>query len=69
MAEDVENKPKFILNKQKNDAPSGSAGESQDKDFSNSDSHEKKKVIVVKKKVVVNAHKSAREEDFLQTGT
>ena len=63
MAEDVENKPKFILNKQKNDAPSGSAGESQDKDFSSSDSHEKKKVIVVKKKVVVNAHKSAREDD------
>ena len=63
MAEDVENKPKFILNKQKNDAPSGSAGESQDKDFSHSDSHEKKKVIVVKKKVVVNAHKSAHEED------
>ena len=33
MAEDVENKPKFILNKQKNDAPSGSAGESQDKEI------------------------------------
>jgi len=63
MAEDVENKPKFILNKQKNDSPSGSSFDVQDNAVQSGEAHEKKKVVVVKKKVVVNAHKGSQDDE------
>ena len=46
MADEVENKPKFILNKQKNDKPSQPKEEKEP-------SQEKKKVVVRRKPVVV----------------
>ena len=56
MAEELENKPKFILNKQKNEKPS------QPKEEKDS-SQEKKKVVVRRKPVVVAKPNDANAKD------
>ena len=56
MAEEVENKPKFILNKQKNEKPSQTKEEKEP-------SQEKKKVVVRRKPVVVAKTSDANAKD------
>ena len=56
MAEEVENKPKFILNKQKNEKPSQPKEEKET-------SQEKKKVVVRRKPVAVAKTNDANAKD------
>ncbi len=62
MADEVENKPKFILNKQKNDKPSQS---SESKDVP----QEKKKVVVRRKPVVVTKSNDGKDKKNLSENT
>ena len=71
MADDVENKPKFILNKQKSESSSSQVSNSQAKvvvhkqpqQSTQDKAPEKKKVVVVKKKVVVTPVKAESEKN------